>query len=347
MTSNLKDVAQKLNISVSTVSRVVNGKVYVKPETREMVMKALDELNYTPNQVARSLKNKATKTIGIVVPDISEDFFAYVIKGIDNVLSRNGYTIILCDTGESAQKEELYINLLSEKQIDGVILATVCKEHQTLYKLIAKELPIIFIDNLPHLKTNYDSVIIDNSRASYMAVEHLINLGHKTVGAIIGKMDETTGYERLSGYKKALEDNHLPVNENLIKIGDFKEKSGYEGMKSLLEMNKDISAVYVASSKMTYGAIKAIKEKGLQIPKDISLVGFDIHDVSGLITPSITTVLQPEERIGKVAGELMLKRLQDSDERYSQKIVLEPEILIRDSCGYMSRKNNNLQKVKR
>ena len=114
MTSNLKDVAQKLNISVSTVSRVVNGKVYVKPETREMVMKALDELNYTPNQVARSLKNKATKTIGIVVPDISEDFFAYVIKGIDNVLSRNGYTIILCDTGESAQKEELYINLLSE-----------------------------------------------------------------------------------------------------------------------------------------------------------------------------------------------------------------------------------------
>lgn len=347
MTSKLKDIAQKLNISVSTVSRVANGKAYVKPETRETVMKALEEMNYTPNQVARSLKNKATKTIGIVVPDISEDFFAYVIKGIDNVLSRNGYTIILCDTGENAEKEELYINLLSEKQIDGVILATVSKEHKALYKLIAKELPIIFIDNLPNLKTNYDSVIIDNNRASYMAAEHLINLGHKTIGAIIGKIDETTGYERLLGYKKALEDNNLPANENLIKIGDFKEKSGYESMKSLLKMNKDISAVYVASSKMTYGAIKAILEKGLQIPKDISLVGFDIHDASGLIRPGITTVLQPEERIGKVAGELMLKRLQDSDERYSQKIVLEPEIMIRDSCGYMAGKNSNSHETKR
>ena len=346
MSSNLKDIAKKLNISISTVSRVVNGKTYVKPETREQVMQALDELNYMPNQVARSLKNKSTKTIGIMVPDIGEDFFAYVIKGIDDVLSRNGYAMILCDTGESAEKEELYLNLLSEKQIDGVILATVCKEHKTLYKLIAKELPIIFIDNLPNLKSNYDSVIIDNSRASYIAVEHLIKLGHKTIGTIIGKMDETTGYERLLGYKKALEDSKIDISESLIRIGDFKEKSGYENMKALLELNENISAVYVASSKMTYGAIKAIREKGLKIPEDVSLVGFDIHDVSGLITPSITTILQPEERIGKVAGELMLKRLQDSNERFNQKIVLDPDILIRDSCGYMSGKNHNSQKVR-
>lgn len=346
MSSNLKDIAKKLNISVSTVSRVVNNKIYVKPETKEMVMRALNELNYMPNQIARSLKNKSTKTIGIMIPDISENFFTNVIKGTDDVLSRNGYAIILCDTGESAEKEESYLNLLSEKQIDGLILATVCKEYKNLYKLIAKEIPIIFIDNLPNLKSSYDSVIIDNSRASYIAVEHLINLGHKAIGAIIGKMDETTGYERLLGYRKALEDNKIDINENLIRIGDFKEKSGYECMKALLELNQNFSAVYVASSKMTYGAIKAIREKGLKIPEDISLVGFDIHDVSGLITPSITTILQPEERIGKVAGELMLKRLQVSDERFNQKIVLDPDILVRDSCGYKSRKNHNLQKAR-
>ena len=119
MSSNLKDIAKKLNISVSTVSRVVNNKQYVKPKTREMVVQALNELNYRPNQVARSLKNKITRTIGIMVPDISEDFFAYVIKGVDSVLSKNGYTIVLCDTGENPEKEELYLNLLLEKQIDG------------------------------------------------------------------------------------------------------------------------------------------------------------------------------------------------------------------------------------
>jgi Transcriptional regulators len=343
MSSNLKDIAKKLNMSVSTVSRVVNNKTYVKPETRELVMKALNELNYTPNQVARSLKNKSTKTIGVMVPDISEDFFAYVIKGIDEVLSRQGYTMILCDTGEKPDKEELYMDILFEKQIDGIILATVSKEHKTLQKLIAKNLPVIFIDNLPGIKSNYDSVIIDNNKASYIAVEHLIKMGHKTIGAIIGKMDETTGYERLLGYRKALEDYKIDIDENLIKLGDFKEKSGYENMKALLEYERKITAVYVASSKMTYGAIKAIKGKGLKIPGDISLVGFDIHDVSGLISPSITTIIQPEERIGKVAGELMLKRLQNSEERYSQKIVLDPDILIRESCGYTSRKNHNLQ----
>jgi len=333
MSATLKDVAEKLNISVSTVSRVVNNKSYVNPKTREKVLKALEQMNYTPNQVARSLKNKSTNTIGIVVPDISEDFFAYVIKGIDEVLSNNEYSIILCDTGEKPEKEELYLNLLMEKQIDGVILATVSKKHLTLQKLLEKGLPVIFIDNLPNLKVGYDSVMIDNSKASSMAVEHLINLGHKNIGIITGKQDETTGYERLLGYKKALQDNNIKVDENLITIGDFKEKSGYDNMKILIERNKSLTAVYVVSSKMTYGATKAIMEKGLKIPKDIALVGFDVHDSSGLITPSITTIIQPEENIGEVAAELMLKRLKENGERHNQKIILEPDILIRDSCG--------------
>ncbi|NSW90804.1 MAG: LacI family DNA-binding transcriptional regulator [Firmicutes bacterium] len=333
MSATLKDVAKKLNISVSTVSRVVNDKSYVSPKTREKVLKALEEMNYSPNQVARSLKKKSTNTIGIVVPDISEVFFAHVIKGIDEVLSNNGYSIILCDTGEKPEKEELYLNLLIEKQIDGIILATVSKKHVTLQRIIDKALPVIFIDNLPNLKRGYDSVMIDNSKASYIAVEHLIKLGHRNIGIITGKQDETTGYERLLGYKKALQDNNIKVDENLITIGDFKEKSGYENMKILLERNKDITAVYVVSSKMTYGAIKAITERGLKIPKDIALVGFDVHDPSGLITPSITTMIQPEEHIGQVAAELILKRLKENGERHNQKIILEPELLIRDSCG--------------
>lgn len=333
MSTTLKDVAEKLNISVSTVSRVVNNKSYVNPKTREKVLKALEELNYSPNQVARSLKNKSTNTVGIVIPDISEDFFSYVIKGIDHVLVENGYSIILCDTGEKAEREELYLNLLIEKQVDGLILATVSKNHTLIQNIMNRGTPVIFIDNLPKLKSGYDSVIIDNAKASYMAVEHLIELGHRNIGIIAGKQDETTGYERLAGYKKALQENNFNIDENLIAIGDFKEKSGYDNMKMLLEKNSSMSAVYVTSSKMTYGAIKAIKEKGLRIPEDIALIGFDVHDPSGLITPSITTILQPEENIGKSAAELILKKLKEKEQEYHQKIVHEPQILIRDSCG--------------
>lgn len=347
MSSRLKDVAKKLNISVSTVSRVVNNKSYVKPEMREMVLKALDELNYSPNQIARSLKNKSTNTIGIIVPDISEDFFAYVIKGADEVLSKNGYTIILSDTGENPEKEESYLNLLLEKQIDGVILATVNKTPKALDTLFNNNMPVIFIDNLPSIKRNYDSVIIDNSKASYLAVEHLIKLGHQKIGIITGKLDETTGYERLLGYKKALTDHGIAIDENLIKVGDFKEKSGYENMKMLLNNEKQMTAVYAASSKMAYGAVKAIRQEGLRIPQDMALVGFDVHDVSGLISPGISTIIQPEESIGKVAAELMIKRLQDKENKLNQKIVLEPSLEIRESCGYgiNRQKKKNVQKM--
>lgn len=337
MSSNLKDVAKSLNMSISTISRVVNNKNYVNPKTREKILNALKELNYTPNQAARSLKNKKTNTIGILIPDISEDFFAYVIKGIDKIFSQNGYSIILCDTGENPEKEKQYLNLLLEKQIDGIILATVCKEKDVLNEFFSLNMPIIFIDNLPNIRNNCDTVIIDNIKASYMAVNHLIELGHKNIGIITGKIDETTGYERMLGYKKALEEHCLGIHDELIRIGDFKENSGYQNMISLLDVNKDITAVYVASSKMTYGAIKAIKERKLRIPEDIALVGFDVHDISGLISPSITTITQPEEEIGKVAGELMIKRLQDGEERFHQKIVLDPGLLIRESCGYLKK----------
>lgn len=344
MSSRLKDVATKLNISVSTVSRVVNNKNYVKPEMREMVMIALEELNYSPNQIARSLKNKSTNTVGIIVPDISEDFFAYVIKGVEEVFSKNGYAIILCDTGENPEKEDSYLNLLLEKQIDGIILATVNKTPKALKFFFNKKIPVIFIDNLPNIKMNYDSVIIDNSKASCIAVEHLIEMGHRKIGIITGKLDETTGYERLMGYKKAFMINGIEIDESLIKTGDFKEKSGYENMKSLLKAGNKITAVYVASSKMAYGAVKAIRDEGLKIPEDIAVVGFDVHDVSGLISPGITTILQPEESIGKVAAELMIKRLQDKGEKLSQKIVLDPSQEIRESCGYYIKKAKKTSK---
>jgi len=324
MSATLKDIANKISVSVSTVSRVVNGKKYVKPETRKKILKALKDMDYTPNQVARSLKIKSTNTIGVVIPDINEDFFSYVFKGLNNILDKNGYSVILCDTEENEKKEEIYLNLLTEKRIDGIVLATVSKNNKTLNKLLESGLPVIFIDNLPNIKNNFDSVIIDNEKASCLAVEHLLEFGHKRIGIITGKTNETTGYERLSGYKKALKMNNIDIHKELIKIGDFKEESGYKNMNELLKDDK-ITSVYIASSKMTYGAIKAIRENNLKIPEDISVVGFDVHDPSGLIKPSITTIIQPEKH----------KRINNPKSKYRQKIVLDPEIIAKDSTCHI------------
>lgn len=343
--ATLKDIADRLQISISTVSRVVNNKSYVNPNTRELVNRAIEEMGYTPNQIARSLKVKATRTIGVVVPDISEALFSNLIKGIDDVLSANGYSIILCDTRENPEKENHYLELLLEKQIDGVILATVSRNQQqavfedgtpsrVLDRYLEAQIPVVFIDNLPHLSRQVDSVIIDNASASAMAVNYLADLGHQKIGMISGKVQETTGSERLNGYKAAMQHRNLLHDESLIVYGDYKEASGYRGMLTLLERHEDLTAVYVASSKMTYGAIQAVRDSGRSVPENLSVVGFDVYDPTGLLVPGITTILQPDGVLGQTAARLAIRRLQGqkAEEREGQMVILQPQLKVRGSC---------------
>lgn len=344
--STLKDIAKELNMSVSTISRVVNNKEYVNPQTRKKVLEGLDKFDYVPNQVARSLKKQATKTIGILVPDISENFFSQIIKGIDDILGEFKYSIILADSNESAEKEEKYLKLLFQNRIDALVLATVSSEYSVLETYFDSNTPVVFIDNIPHVERDIDCVIINNSKASIIAINHLIENGNSRIAIIIGSPKETTGYERLEGYKRALSQNNIPIDENLIKYGNYKEDTGYSCTKELLS-NIDkhpFTALYVGSEKMTYGAIKAIQEHGLKIPNDIALVGFDVHDKSGLINPGITTIRQPEKSIGNIVADLIVKRIQQKKQQKKQsktstdevnilrqRIVLEPILEIRDT----------------
>lgn len=338
MVRTLKDIAKELNVSVSTISRVVNNKTYVNPKTRKMVLEGLAKYNYVPNQVARSLKKRSTETVGILVPDISENFFAQIIKGIDEVLGRKKYSIILADSNESPKKEEHYLKLLYQNRIDALVLATVSKDYSALNMYYANNIPVVFIDNIPDLEHDIDCVIINNQKASIIAVNHLVESGKRDNAIIIGSPDETTGYERLEGYKRALEHHNIAINENLIKYGNYKENTGYSSMKELIEnRSKDpFTGVFIGSEKMTYGAIKAIKEFNLRMPEDVALVGFDVHDKSGLITPGITSIRQPENNIGKIVADLIIKRLkekqQDNDiPQISQRIILEPSLEIKRS----------------
>ncbi len=330
--STLKDIAKKLDLSVATVSRVVNNKNYVKPETRERVLQALEDYNYVPNEVARSLKLQLTKTIAIIIPDICETFFGEIIKGIDSVVSKKGYGILVADTNEKSENEKKYLEMFKQKQINALVYATV-EPYGDYIKNYLSNLVTVFIDNIPELE-NIDSVTIDNVQASKKAIEYLIQEGHREIATIIGSEKETTGYDRKKGYLIELEKNNIQVKESLIQYGNYKEEDGYMCMERLL-INRNINpftAVYTTSEKMTYGAIKAIRKNGLRIPEDISIVGFDVQDKAELISPRITTVRQPEGLIGQKVGELLLKKLEDSNRiNESMKVFLEPSLVIGQS----------------
>lgn len=337
MVYNLKKIAEESGCSISTVSRVINGKGKISEATKKKVMKIAQEHNYVPNQVARSLKNSKTNTIGIIVPDI-RDYFYMFIKAADTIFSEAGYSILLADSNENPEKEEAYIKLMYEKRVDGLILATVSDHHEALEMYFRSSVPVIFIDNLPNIAPAYeDCVILDNSRASAMAVETFIRDGHRKIAIISGNERETTGLERVQGYIRTMEKHGLPVNPQLMKMGNYQEIGGYNCMKELLENweSEPFTAVYVSSYKMTCGALRAIKDKGLKIPDDLALIGFDFIDNTGLISPTITTITQPIESIGNIVAKRLLARIKTNEEAeqgeqikdIAQKIILSPEIL--------------------
>lgn len=334
----LKYIAEQIGVSASTVSRVVNNKSYVSEKTRNVVLDALNHYKYVPNETARSLKTNTTKTIGVVIPDLCETFFGMIIKGIDKVVSPVGYTIIVADTNEDKDKERKHLNTLFRKRIDALVLATVDLFDTNVDNFYKNSIPVIFIDNIPHLDMDVNYVTLNNSKASELVVDHFISRGHRHIAAIVGSDEETTGFERKEGFVSALKANNVDVNNNLILNGDYKEQSGFDCMCNLLKnLNKNpFTAVYVASEMMTYGAIRAIQKYGLSIPEDISIIGFDIHDRQGLFKPKITSIKQPESSIGKEIGEIIIRELNKKETEHDVTLskinrLIDPYLEIGDS----------------
>ncbi|NLF28498.1 MAG: LacI family transcriptional regulator [Clostridiales bacterium] len=339
MASNLKDIADQLGISVSTVSRVVNGKYHVSQKMRGKVLSALEKHDYVPNQIARSLKAQNTKTVGIIVPDIRE-YFSNVIKGADAILYESGYTIMLADTGESREKEEHYLRVLFERRIDGLILATVSDKDDSLKPYFDRKTPIVFFDNLPDLSVPFNAVMLDNYLASKMAVDHLAEMGHRKIAIICGDLNETTAKERMQGYRLAMMDNRLAIDEVLIKSGRFEDESGYRSMKELVgnRAEHDFSAVYITTYKMTCGALRALKDLEMRCPEDVAVLGFDFTDESGLIAPKITSIVQPIKTIGEELAHRLIAAMRHNAKRddgvdygTARKIILAPTLKIGES----------------
>ena len=308
----LKDVANRLNLSVSTVSRVVNGKGYVKEQTRQRVLECLEACNYVPNEVARSLQARETMTIGVVVPDLCETYFGRIIKAIDQVVAEAGYMLMVTDTGESRTQERRYLDSLYQKRVDALVLSSVDVANPNVQRYFSSDTPVVFLDNMPHLDgEDVHYVMVDNHQASALAVQALIDRGHREIALIVGSQDEPTGYERREGYCQAMAVNGLEVDPALIAVGNFKRDGGYRCMQQLLQNRQDhpFTAVHVTSEMMTIGALQAIREAGLTVGKDIAMVGFDVHDDLGLATPTIATVRQPEDEVGQRIGRMLLQLL--------------------------------------
>ncbi|BBH23552.1 LacI family transcriptional regulator [Paenibacillus baekrokdamisoli] len=331
MTIQLKDIAKQLNVSVSTVSKTINGTGRVGKETRERILAAIKESGYQPNEVARSLKRKSTRSLGVIVADISNSFYAKVIKGVEKVASANDYNVFVCNTDEKIGKEEEYVRVLLQNQVSGLVIATVGGDPKLFQPYINSGIPFVFIDNLPDTDDNFDLVTIDNVKASYTIAQHLVDQGHRKLALITGPLNQSTASERKKGFQKCLEDNGIPLQDEWIGVGEFKNESGYQIMTEWLKRDERPSALVAANDFLLYGAIKAIYEEGLRIPQDIAVACFDATDETGLLRPRITSIIQPAFEIGSIAAEIIMRKERNKERKLFEKIVLEPTLLMNES----------------
>ena len=329
--ATMKEVAKLAEVSVATVSRVLNNKPNVSPELRSRVLQAVEKLNYKRNRVARSLRAKTSLIIGLVISDIQNPFFTSVVRGVEDVAYAHGYTLLLCNSDEDPTKERLYIDIMLAERVAGVIISPVAEVDNYSSVLLQAGVPVVAMDRRMR-DLEVDTVVINNVEGVYQAVGHLIEQGHRRIGFIGGPTRTTTGRERQEGYQKALAEHGLDLEQGLVKIGDFKQDSGYQMTCELLEMDDPPTAVFTANNLMTLGALNAIHEKKLSIPQEVAIVGFDDMSWAQSLAPPLTAVAQPTYELGRTAADLLLRRIGDPN-RPTEQICLEANLVVRESSG--------------
>lgn len=346
-----KDVAQHAGVSTATVSHVVNGTRFVSDETRQKVLDAIALLNYRPNAIARGLVTNSTRIVGLVVSDITNPFFTAVARGVEDEMISHGYNTIFCNTDEEPEREENYLHLLTTQQIDGLIIAPTGVRCESLLALAQAEVPIVQLDRQsPSLDAPV--VGVNNEEGAYQAVRYLIGLGHQRIAYLMGIETVSTQIERLNGWKRALREANLPIDDELIVRADPRfygilpgasgsvirpaphhptMPSAHEVLQGLLRLPNHPSAVFVANNQLTLGTLYAFKSLGLRCPEDVSLISFDDHDGAPFFNPPLTVVRQPTYRLGQAAARLLMQMIRG--EQSVAAPALTVELVVRASCG--------------
>ncbi|WP_251861607.1 LacI family DNA-binding transcriptional regulator [Clostridium sp. Marseille-Q2269] len=330
MAVSIKDVAKEAQVSIATVSRVLNNIDVVNEDTKKKVLDAIKKLGYRPNIVARSLKTQKSKTIGIIIPDISNQFYPEIVRGAEDVANIYDYNIMLCNTDLDPEKEMEYLRVLREKMADGVLYMSNSLEKNILELIKSLQLPVVLVETKDN-KENLPSVTIDNLKAALDATEYLINKGNKNIAYIGLHEDMANGAAlRYEGYKLALSKNNIEENKNLVYLGGMKVKDGYEGVNKILE-NEKVDAIFCADDEIAMGAINALRDKNLRIPEDIDVMGFNNIYSADVFYPKLTTVAQPMYDMGSV-GMRMLIKIINKEQLENNDYVLQYKIVERDSC---------------
>lgn len=324
-----KDVAKKAKVSSATISRYINNEGFISEKLKKRINKTIEELDYRPNLIARSLKTRSTKSIGLIFPDIENIFFLELVKYAEDTAFNAGYNVILCNTGNNPLKEKVYINILKNKMVDGYLIITSLKDKEFLNTTLKND-NVIFLDRSLGIK-NRIVIKLNNVKGVMLAVDYLISLGHRKIGLINVTHEITVGKEIHEGYKRSLKKANISFNGALEKIADFTEESGYQKTLELLKQDKKITGLFTISDRITIGALKAIKKLNLKIPDDISIVGFDDFSATVLMAPPLTTIREPTKIIGETGVKLLIKLI-NGEKLKPETIDLEPKLIIRESC---------------
>ena len=333
MKINIKHVAEKSGFSTATVSRVLRNYPGVREKTRKKVLEAVSELDYEVNAVARSLRQKKTYSIGIIVGNVLSQFYSVIAKSVEDTANKFGYNTILCNGDENPEKELNYLKVLKSNRVDGIILTPTGKNSEYINNLISSGNKVVLLDRVIE-GVDCDAVLVDNANGAYKAVKYLIDQGYKRIGIINGYLDRTTGAERLKGYLQALAEANIAKDKSLIKIGNFKKESGKKLTKELLKQVNKPEAIFVTNIDMSMGALSAIKEMGVSIPDEIGLICFDDSEWAPLINPPITVIRQPVYQLGSTASELLIRNIENNEKDLIHKskiIILQTELIIRNS----------------
>lgn len=324
------DVAKLAGVAPITVSRVINRSGYVSEETRKRVEAAVDQLGYVQNSVARSLRSSRTNTIALIVSDITNPFFTSLARGVEDTASDAGYNVFFCNTDELIEEEEKYTQVLLQKQVDGFLLVPAHSSPHSIRLIQKHKIPLVIIDRwVPEVAV--DSVRCDSEGGSYQLIRLLLSLGHRNIAMISGPKDVSTSIDRVNGYRKALEEAGLPFNETYLQYGEFIQSSGYELTKRVLALDPRPSAIFGANNFIAIGILKALNDSGINVPDDISVVGFDDLPERLVVSPFLTVASQPSYEMGCQATRLLLDRLTQIPQDEQRQIILPTDVIVRSS----------------
>ncbi|OWZ83028.1 LacI family DNA-binding transcriptional regulator [Natranaerobius trueperi] len=333
--TTIKDIASRVGVSITAVSQVLNNKeVGIKKETKEKILETARELDYKPNYLARGLITKRTKTIGLIIPDITNPFFPQIVRAIEDTANKMGYNMILCNTDDNLDKEQLYLDILKEKCVDGIIFTSSTEstlKHEDLLSKIKS--PLVLLDRGITGDIRIPKVYTHGYNGLLLGVNYLVEKDHKKIGFISGPETSVTAKERLKGYRSSVEENGLETKSEWIYYGDYKVETGEKAVKELLNRDPEITAIISANDLMAVGAMREIKNHGLRVPEDISVIGFDNIQISRFVDPALTTIAQPSYRMGELATELLINQIEDK-EIPKKEHELEPKLIVRDSVTF-------------